>query len=48
MVFLVAIAIIRLSPLCSNRQTAGCLAIKALRKFKVLWALPTPTTFEKG
>ena len=36
-----------LSPLCSIRQTASRLAIKICDKLKFLWALPTPTTFEK-
>ena len=36
-----------LSPLCSSRQTASRLAIKICDSIKYLWALPTPTTFEK-
>ena len=36
-----------LSPLCSIRQTASCLAIRICNNIKYLWALPTPTTFEK-
>jgi hypothetical protein len=31
----------------SNRQTAGRLAIKICDSIKHMWALPTPTTFEK-
>jgi len=45
--FLLLSQILRLSPLCSSRQTANRLAIVRLRKRKFLWALPTPTTFEK-
>ena len=45
--FLVAIAFKGLSPLRSNRQTASCLAIVDCISGKYLWALPTPTTFEK-
>jgi hypothetical protein len=37
----------RLSPLCSNRQTASRLTIIICNSIKHLWALPKPATFEK-
>ena len=37
----------RFSPLCSRRQTASRFAIRNCNSIEYLWALPTPTTFEK-
>jgi len=37
----------RLSPICSSRQTASCLAIVRLRKLKVFMGSAKPAIFEK-
>ena len=47
MAFCDAIAIIRLSPLCSSRQTASCLAIKTLRYLKYCGLCPHPQPLKK-